>query len=689
MRPPGVSPLFFMSRPGRRKRLRRLPCRTVTPSRNNGSWWAVLATMAGLLVAPLAMALEAPTDRIIVKWRDSGGTLGDERSETQALGLRTGRRLAHARPIGGGMSLLQLERTYSAAELPGVLAQLRSDPRIALAEPDRRVRAHAYVPNDPLFAGQWYLKSVQPAAIRADAAWDLTRGGTSPAASTVVVAVIDSGVRFDHPDLRAAAAGGKLLPGYDFVSGDTGGQFLTANDGDGWDPDPTDPGDFVSQQDLNGLYAGKGCGANGSDTTPSNSSWHGTRVSGLIAADSDNALGIAGTGFHVRVLPVRALGKCGGYDSDVLAAMYWAAGVTMPAPLLVTPVPANPNPAQVINMSLGGVGPCSATYAEAVRAITAAGVLVVASAGNEGEAVESPANCAGALAVAGVRHVGTKVGYSSLGTEVGIAAPAGNCVNLTGACLFSLDTTTNSGATTPVASAFTNQNVPNVGTSFSSPLVAGAAGLMKAVNPRLTPALIMARMKASARPFPTTSDTVPVPGSCVLPSVTATQDSECLCTTAVCGAGLLDAAAAVTEALRPAAVATVSGTVGIGRTLSLDGSQSGAANGRSISSYAWSVVGTTGGATTPTISAGTQAIASVVSPSAGSYMLQLRVTDNAGAIDTAQVSVTAANDGGGTGSTAPPPTTQGSQGGGGHLSPWMLTLFALLMFAIVRRRALR
>ncbi len=122
-------------------------------------------------------------------------------------------------------------------------------------------------------------------------------------------------------------------------------------------------------------------------------------------------------------------------------------------------LPANPTPAQIINMSLGGTGPCSSMYATAVQDITAHGVLIVVSAGNEGAAVDSPANCAGALGVAGLRHIGTKVGYSNLGSEVGIAAPAGNCVNITpgSPCLFSLDTTTNDGLTTPGGSTYTNQ----------------------------------------------------------------------------------------------------------------------------------------------------------------------------------------------------------------------------------------
>jgi serine protease len=353
----------------------------------------------------------------------------------------------------------------------------------------------------------------------------------------------------------------------------------------------------------------------------------------------------------------------------------------VPPPLLLdSKLPANPNPAQVINMSLGGTGPCSSMYATAVQDITAHGVLVVVSAGNEGTAVDSPGNCAGALAVAGLRHIGTKVGYSNLGPEIGVAAPAGNCVNITAGspCLYSLDTTTNDGVNQPGGSTYTDQINSNVGTSFAAPQAAGAAALMKTVNPALTPALLIARMKATARTFPTTSDNAGIQ-ACVSPTVNSLQDTECICNTAVCGAGMLDAGAAVIAAQRPAALAHVTGTVGVGRTLTLDGSQSGASVGRAPLSYMWTVVSVDGGATTPVIQSATQAIATVVSPNSGSYSISLTVMDNVGATDVAIVTVNAMASGGDTGSTSPPPAT-GNSGGGGS-SPGLLMLFALLLLA--------
>src|SRR5262249_9164795 len=151
-------------------------------------------------------------------------------------------------------------------------------------------------------------------------------------------------------------------------------------------------------------------------------------------AASNNSVGIAGTSWQSWILPVRVLGKCGGFDSDIIPAMRWAAG------LAVTGVPINPYPAKIIKLSFGGDGVCSSAYQSVIQGLAQLGVLVVASAGNSGGPVDSPANCPGVVGVAGLRHAGTKVGYSSLGPEITIAAPAGNCVNTSGPCLFSLDT---------------------------------------------------------------------------------------------------------------------------------------------------------------------------------------------------------------------------------------------------------
>jgi serine protease len=642
------------------------------------------------------------TDRIIVKWRSAARMAAANDADIGALAGRGGLRLQRLRSIGNGMQVLQLDRDMSAPELADTLQRLRADPNVELVEADRRLHAHTFTPNDPLYVGQWYLQNTQPAAIHANDAWDVEKGGATAANSGTVIAVIDTGVRFDHPDLLRANAAGKLLPGFDFVSSDSPGNFSTANDGDGWDSDPSDPGDFLSAADLQlPMYKNRDCG-----TSPSNSSWHGTRVAGMIAANSNNGVGVAGAAFNAWILPVRALGKCGGFDSDILAAMYWAAGLSIPS--FVTgnqTVPAaNPYPANIINMSLGATGSCSSVYVAAVNAISARGVLIVVSAGNEGARTDTPANCPGVLGVGGLRHVGTKVGYSNLGPEVGVSAPAGNCVNIAvgSPCLFSLDTTSNNGTTTPGTTDYTNQISSNVGTSFSAPLAAATGGLMHETNARLSPTTLIARIRSSATPFPTTSDTVPTPPQCHVPANSAdVQSSECLCTTAVCGAGMLNAASAVNEAQRPVAVIVVSGSLTAGAAVTLDGSGSAASCRRTVASYGWSVVTGTG-----SLTATTSALSSILVPASGSVTVRLTVTDNLGAADSADAIVAA----GGATTTSPTllagnacatpivatqasapvtpsaPSAPASSGGGGGAFGIELLLLTGIAVARLRRR---
>src|SRR5205085_1963834 len=159
-------------------------------------------------------------------------------------------------------------------------SQLETDTAVRYADPVRRVRAQR-VPNDPSFDTQWALTD-PVGGINAPAAWDLQTG--SPA---VTVAVLDTGIT-QHPELA-----GRVLPGYDFISNPT-----TANDANGRDSDPSDPGDSTGNNE---------CG----DGAPSEaSSWHGTFVAGLIAANTNNGVGIAGVDWNAKILPVRVLGRC-------------------------------------------------------------------------------------------------------------------------------------------------------------------------------------------------------------------------------------------------------------------------------------------------------------------------------------------------------------------------------------------
>src|SRR5690606_9862727 len=332
-----------------------------------------------------------------------------------------------------------------------------------LGEPDY-CRFPRAMPDDVMFAEQWYWQypvvANAASAVDAEAAWDLTTGSAG-----VVIAVLDTGVLFDHPDLGRAGAGGRLLPGYDFIT-----NLDIANDGNGRDSDPSDPGDWVDLGDAilsDSRFAG--CLPEDDDGNPLSlpSSWHGTRVAGLIGARTNNSEGIAGGDWSSWVLPVRVLGKCGGLDSDIIPAMLWAAGID------VSGVPPNPHPAKVLNLSLGSSSPdCPNSYRDAVQQLVARGVLVVASAGNDIGPVSAPGNCPGVLAVTALRQAGTKVGFSNFGPEVGISAPGGNCVlvGLGDPCLFSIATTWNRGTTTPGTHDYTDQIFANYGTSFASPI---------------------------------------------------------------------------------------------------------------------------------------------------------------------------------------------------------------------------
>ena len=602
----------------------------------------------------------APTEteaRVIVKYK-ADSTLMRALSATsgsaapaqhaQALGGRLGLALTDGRTIGARAQVVR-GTGISSQQLADRLAE-QGDVEYAVV--DGRMHALA-APNDPLYltsaspiTGQWYLRAPTSStivdatsvlsSINAEAAWAITTGSAS-----VVVAVLDTGVRKDHPDLAA-----KLLAGYDFVSAGI------SNDGDGADPDPSDPGDYTSSE---------------------GSSWHGTQTAGLIGASTNNGIGMASVGRDVMLLPVRVLGTGGGYDSDIQAAMLWAGGLS------ASPV-ANPTPAKVINMSLGASGACSAAYLDIVRQLNAAGVVVVAAAGNDGLAVGTPANCQGTangvaygvIAVAGIRHAGTKVGYSDLGPQVAIAAPAGNCVNSSGACLFPLLTTSNSGTTTPVSDAnggsiYTSGGAnASLGTSFSAPLVSGTVGLMLSANPSLTPAQVLSFLKSTARTFPAAGAGAGIP-VCTAPTSTA-QSSECYCTTSTCGAGMLDAGAAVAAVSPASANITVASTAVVaGTAVVLNGAGSRASGTATIGSYLWTI--TSGGTIASFTSATNASTATLLPSAAGTVVVGLTVTDSAGKQASSSVTLTVAAAPTTTPTTPITPTTPTtpatSSGGGG------------------------
>lgn len=558
-----------------------------------------LAMLANVSAAYFAPATAGEVGRIIVGVRPASTGLASapsSRDRADTVSRRLGINLRSTRELGPNLSTIVLD----ADAVETTLARLQADPDVEFAEIDRRRYARA-IPSDPLYAGQWYLQGIEIAATNFETAWDTTTG-----AADTVVAVLDTGVRFDHPDLA-----GRVLPGYDFVSGESSSSFVSANDGNDWDNDASDPGDWVSvPESQSGPLLGCPVSA---------SSWHGTKVASIAGAATNNGTGVAGGTWAGTILPVRVLGKCGGYDSDIIAGMRWAAGLPMPG------VPSNPNPARILNLSLGSEGGCSSVYRNVIAELTDAGVIVISSAGNSSGPVDAPANCPGVLAVGGLRHVGSKVGYSSFGPEVGISTAAGNCpdIDMTFVCNFSLISADNTGQTLPVSSSYTDDSNYNIGTSYSVPIVSAVAALMYGVNDGLTPAEFIARVKSGARPFP-----APQAGLPTCPSIDNVT-GQCNCTTSTCGAGIADAPGAVAEALRPVArVAKPTGS-GAGQNVPLDGSGSAAARNREISSYAW-----TGVSGNPVFVGATNGpVATVAVPASGLVTVRLTVTDDAGRTD--------------------------------------------------------
>jgi serine protease len=251
---------------------------------------------------------------------------------------------------------------------------------------------------------------------------------------------------------------GKVVGGYDFIA-----NVSTANDGDGRDIDARDPGDW------------------GSCSTTS--SWHGTHVAGNIGALAGNGMGSLGVAFNARIVSARVLGVCGGYISDIADAIRWTSGNT------VAGVPANLNPARVLNLSLSGPGACPSELATAVNAARSLGSLVIVAAGNNASDAGGyqPGNCPGVLAVAATDATGARAYFSNFGAVVGIAAPG-----------VSIWSTLNSGTTTPGADSYAAYS----GTSMATPHVVGVAALVAAVNPNLGGDEIATILKSTAKAFP-------------------------------------------------------------------------------------------------------------------------------------------------------------------------------------------
>ncbi|MBL0728655.1 S8 family peptidase [Piscinibacter sp. HJYY11] len=476
----------------------------------------------------------APVDGLIVKLKDApaherAAQLGASASamHTERLqGLLQTERMTEARtrPAGRDAQHLDFGRRLSQDEARAMAERLRARPEVDWVEPNSRERLlqAAPTPNDVYFPyvsptdlGQWWLRpegettgNQLPSfgAPGVQNAWALQTGQP-----TAVVAVLDTGIT-SHVDLA-----GRVLPGRDFVS-----DVEYANDGNGRDADASDPGDWVSQADINGNPALFG------DCPEQPSSWHGTIISGIVAAATNNTIGVAGISWNGRVLPVRVAGKCGATVLDITDGMRWAAGLPVPG------APANPNPARIVNVSFGGSAACGNLYQSTVDELASLGVVVVAAAGNEMGAVTRPASCNGVVGVAALARDGLKASYSNFGPQVTIATVGGDADADDG-----LLTLINTGTQAPGADGYGNV----FGTSFATPVVAGVVSLMLSTNPQLSVAQVITGLRTTARPH--------VQSSSGVPACSASARDVCVCTTSTCGAGVLDADAAVRYAASP------------------------------------------------------------------------------------------------------------------------------------------
>nr|WP_060882936.1 S8 family serine peptidase [Streptomyces caniscabiei] len=517
--------------------------------------------------APVAGATEAApgtvAERLIVGYKSGAAEATSNKAadaDAAAKGKEAGEDLDFQRRLGSGAALVDLGEDISKTDVADVISEYRADPQVAYVVPDRLNKPQA-TPNDTEYTKQWDLYE-STAGMNLPGAWDKTTG------TGVTVAVIDTGY-VAHSDLAA-----NIVGGYDFIA-DT----AVANDGNGRDSNPADPGDWTA---ANECAAGE---------PASTSSWHGTHVAGTIAAVTNNSKGVAGIAYGAKVSPLRVLGKCGGYDSDIIDAITWASGGT------VSGVPANANVAKVINMSLGGSGACTTATQTAINAAVNRGTTVVVAAGNSNAnaANYSPASCSNVISVAATNRAGARSYYSNFGSIVDIAAPGGETRTVeTGGILSTL----NAGTAGPGSESYDYYQ----GTSMAAPHIAGLAALLKSASSALTPAQIESAIKTNSRALP---------GAC----------------SGGCGAGLADAAKTVQAV-------TGGGTTG-GTTFTNTTAVSIPDNGAAIESSI-SVTGRTGNAPS-TLQVGVDIthtyrgdlVLTLVAPDGSTYPLKASSSDSA------------------------------------------------------------
>jgi serine protease len=407
---------------------------------------------------------------VIVKFKSNGiSTLATY--EPLASYQFTGHSLQRVRLLGLKETALY-KSNLSLEDTLALVADLNARSDVEYAQPNY-LKYALKIPNDEFYGVQWHYR-----AMNLEKAWDIEDGTTNP----VTVAVVDTGL-LPHPDLQGVNIGG-----YDFVS-DT----ANSGDGDGRDANPTDLG-------------GK-------------TGYHGGHVAGTIAARTNNTSGLAGVSWGAKVVPVRVLGSGGGTIADIIDGALWAGGVS------VVGAPANPNPARVINLSLGGEGPCSALEEEAFQTLKNKGVIVVVAAGNDNDDAGffSPANCNNVITVGATGPTGARAPYSNYGSKIDVMATGGD----------TSQTIDFNGKPVPagVWSTLKDDETDNFiyaayqGTSMAAPHIAGIVALMLSKEPSLTPDQVLARLIDSAKALSASQ--------CQRPSGND------------CGAGLVDAAAAL------------------------------------------------------------------------------------------------------------------------------------------------
>jgi len=504
---------------------------------------SVTVDPARATVPPLARGL-------IVKSRSDTPARRASIARTARPELPRGNDVASTAGAPAGLSVLRLEDPLPVDELGAAMAEVeaRADVEWVIAD---TLRSPSSLPpvsvDDPYFLQQgnlWDTRETiddQPTSggftTKAPALWRSTPGDPS-----VVVAVVDTGITA-HPDLA-----GQTVAGYDFVDDECtpdGDEcrydrtYVNAGDGDGWDADPADPGDWLDEGLVTKCF---GPVDDPADHT-ADSSWHGTHVAGTVAAKAGNGIGVAGVAPGVKVQPVRVMGHCGGWDLDIVFGILWAAGED----LREYGVPLNPTPAKVVNLSLGGAYESAADaaldcelYGDVAAVARARGVTLVAAAGNDsGEEIAPldrtvPASCPGYVSVTSTSDTGHRAWYSTAGEGADIAAPGGDMQVPTTSAERGILSTINLGTTGPDAAGYGYSQ----GTSMAAPSVAAAAALLHSLG--ITGAdAVEAGLKAAVQPFSTVhygSRTIGGGGRSL-----TTDDLDCTTTgRTACGAGVLD-----------------------------------------------------------------------------------------------------------------------------------------------------